>query len=178
MKYLKSKTIIVTIIIIIAVAGVVYLSNQHNVFQPNGSSSDVMSNDTKDYSNSVYSFSLKYPVNLKVSEFRSSDDSGDVVRIGEEDQAVGLQIFITPFDEDLTTLTVDRIKQDVPSLTVLDPQDVTLGSNGKGVAFMDGTGTTSNRQIWFVADKHLYQVTAPASFDGTLKSIMNTWTFF
>jgi hypothetical protein len=121
---------------------------------------------------------LEYPADLKASSFRNPDDSGDIILIAGQTANTGMQISITPFDEDTNVLTVERIKTDVPNLAIIAPQDVTLGATGRGVAFLDGSGADAHRQVWFVANKHLYQITAPISFDDEMKEILNSWTFF
>jgi len=163
----------IAIIVVAVIATTVFFRSR-----PAGDSVAGPIGSSETYSNQTYSFSLRYPSALKVSSFRAPDDSGDIVLISGDATSTGMQISIAPFDEDLQVLTPARIKQDLPDLVIIDPQDVTLGSMGKGVAFLDGSAATAHRQVWFVANKQLYQITAPVSFDSTMKEILNTWTFF
>ena len=135
--------------------------------------------NTKTYSNPQYRFSFDYPSELRASAFTAPDGNGDVVVVAGNKPDDGFQILISAFDEQVNQLTAARIRKDVPDMKILQPQDVLLGTEGKGIAFMDGTdASTAKRQIWFVAGSRLYQITAPAIFDGRLKEIMATWKFF
>lgn len=198
---MKTKNIFITLIIIIlAGAGIWYfvlggiglpsgLGSSGGAFklQTSGSELPVSAAPalplTQTYTNDTYHFTVKYPASSTPNAFANPDTSaaggGDMIVIAD-DAGMGAQILVTPFDEPVTALTVDRIKQDLPDLTILSPQDVLLGpdgANGKGVAFLDGTTTDASRQIWFIAGKHLYQITAPVSFDATLQAMLNTWQF-
>lgn len=174
-KIYKRSTSVFISLAIMLVIGIVVVSTR------SWSTDNKVSSQTgtlETYTDETYHFSLKYPADLKVSSFRNPDDSGDIVLIAGQTAGTGMQVSITPFDEDTNVLTVERIKADVPNLTIIAPQDVTLGTTGRGVAFFDGSGADAHRQVWFVANKYLYQITAPVSFDGGMKEILNSWTFF
>ena len=129
------------------------------------------------YTSDKYNFSFNYPKGLQASSIPS--DSGDVVVVADS-KGLGFQIYITPFDEPISVLSVERIKKDATDLAILNPQDVILGADakaGKGVAFLDGDGLQANRQVWFIYAGHLYQITAPVDFDATLQNVLNTWKF-
>ena len=163
--------------IIIVIAAGIYLIMRSSNSPTTGAPQSSETGATSNYTNSTHHFSLSYPngLGLKPAEFAA--DQGDYVTIADAKTGTGMQIYITPFNEDLSVLTAARIKQDAPDLQIVSPQDVTVGQSGKGVAFFDGTGDSANRQIWFVVGKELYQITAPKSFDQTLQGIMNTWAF-
>lgn len=129
------------------------------------------------YSDQEHSFTFKYSSDMTVVSFPSPDGVGTVITASSGTEGQGFQIVISPFDEPITALTVERIKQDVPDLVILEPQEVLLGSQGKGVAFKDGDGPGAQRQVWFIARGNLYQITAPISFDQILPAILNTWVF-
>lgn len=132
---------------------------------------------TNTYRNEAYSFNFKYPEGLIPSSFPNPEFEGDIIILSDNKTGVGMQIIVSPFDEELTALTVERIKRDVPDMTIVDPQDVLLGDQGKGVAFLDGTLDSATRNVWFVANGFLYQITSPKVFDGVLKGILNSWVF-
>ncbi|OHA41614.1 MAG: hypothetical protein A3G52_00715 [Candidatus Taylorbacteria bacterium RIFCSPLOWO2_12_FULL_43_20] len=131
---------------------------------------------TETYVNEAYRFSIKYPAKLNVSSFESADGSGYVILIADLQTGYGVQIFISPY-ADSSDVTAERIRQDVPGITIKNPQEVLLGQTGKGVAFTDGTGVTANRQVWFASKGQLYQLTAPMDFDDTLRRMLDTWIF-
>lgn len=126
------------------------------------------------YNDPIYHFSLNYPAGLKVSTFPNADGAGDYVLIADNKTGIGMQIFISPFDEPASALTADRIKKDAPSLAVINPQPLSGKELGSGISFLDGDDTKANRQVWFVAGGNLYQITAPKGFDATLGKILAT----
>lgn len=133
-------------------------------------------NLSETYKNTTYHFSFDYPKGLKPSAFRSPDNSGDVILVADLQTGIGMQIFITPFDEPSSVFTIERIKKDAPSLVMINPKSFFVGS-GNGVAFFDGNEADANCQVWFVVGKYLYQITAPKRFDNTLQRILNTLKF-
>ena len=132
-------------------------------------------NLTKKYTSNKYKFSLDYPESLKTSFFQ--DGNTAIVAISDGATGLGVQIAITPFDEPTTIITAERVKKDIPGMLIKDPQEVTLGSLGKGIAWIDGEGLDGKRQVWFAARGYLFQLTAPMLFDATLKKMLNTWVF-
>ena len=130
---------------------------------------------TEVYRSDLYGFSLKFPGGLKTTFFQ--DGNTDIVAISDGATGLGVQIAITPFDEPDTNITAERVKKDIPDIIINDPQEVTLGSLGKGIAWIDGEGVNGRRQVWFAARGYLFQLTAPILFDATLKKMLNTWVF-
>ncbi|MDE2237221.1 MAG: hypothetical protein KGK30_04980 [Elusimicrobia bacterium] len=134
----------------------------------------------RSYSNPDYRFSLRYPAGLHVSSFANPSGQGDVVLIADLSTGIGMQIVITPYAGSggaVSDITPAVIKENIPGVDMVDPQEVTLGSLGRGTAFMDGAGPSASRQVWFAAAGHLYQISAPRDFDATLRNILGTWKF-
>lgn len=130
------------------------------------------------YTDDAHRFKVSHPVDLVPSSFADDSLGGDVVTI-TDGLGNGMQIVITPFDEAIEVLTAERIKQDQPDLIIRNPQEVILGSSGKGVAFLDAADdASSQRQIWFIAGGSLYQITAPFVADTLVQKMLNTWEFF
>lgn len=130
---------------------------------------------TETYRSDLYGFSLSYPEGLKTSFFQ--DGNTAIMAISDGATGLGVQIAVTPFDEPNTTITAERVKKDIPDIVFKEPQEVTLGSMGKGIAWIDGAGADAKRQVWFAARGHLFQLTAPMRFDAPLKKMLNTWVF-
>ena len=91
----------------------------------------------------------------------------------------GFQISISPIDEDIPALTVERIRQDLPNLLIESPQDVILGDAGKGVAFIsnDSTFDGRSREVWFVFNRNLYQIRTYMKYDEVLRAVLSSWKF-
>jgi hypothetical protein len=135
----------------------------------------------KDYANDAYGFSLKMPEDFSASEIQSEDSGGETVIL--QDQAGnGIQIAISPFDEDTDgsyALTQERISQDVPDLKIYDAQVLEVGDHYKGLAFRSDNEAFggASREVWFVFRHNLYQISTYERLDDLLKQIFETWQF-
>lgn len=136
----------------------------------NAASRDASSNvPTHTYKNTTYKFSLEVPQNVNPSDF--DDDGGHNVLI--QDKAFGMQVYITPFDENII-LTKERIQKDVPDLEMENPITITI--NGiAGVAFVSADGGQKYRQVWFVNKGHLYQTLSLVSYDTAIGEMLQSW---
>jgi hypothetical protein len=129
------------------------------------------------FASTQFGFSFNYP-----KEFTSSvisDDPSAVTIVVQENEKRGFQIYISPFNDTDTIITAERIKQDIPDMVILEPQEVALTEESKGVAFIsqDLEDTSKHREVWFVYKSNLYQITATLEIDELLKAIVNTWKF-
>ncbi|MES2216485.1 MAG: hypothetical protein V4481_04290 [Patescibacteria group bacterium] len=131
----------------------------------------------KTYIDSIYHFSFRYPGDFKASPITA--EGVTTILVQDSKAAAGFQIDITPMDEDIQTLTVERIKQDLPGIYMESPQDVVLGASGKGVAFFgdDPAFGGKSREVWFVYKKTLYQIRTYVRYDSLLKAVLGTWEF-
>jgi hypothetical protein len=100
------------------------------------------------------------------------------VLVESPDNSVGVQIVISSYGSN-ADITADTIRQDIPSLAITGQQVLEVGSTGKGLAFMSNNpafGDTS-REVWFVFNKNLYQISTYAAYDAFLKGLFGTWQF-
>ncbi len=118
-----------------------------------------------------------------MTSFSDSEIEGaENVVIQNLEAGVGFQIHIQPIDEDISVLTLDRIRQDLPDILIENPQEVILGEGdtaGKGVAFMsnDPSFNGRSREVWFVYNKHLYQIRTYAEYDPLVQAVLSSWVF-
>lgn len=133
------------------------------------------------YNSSKYGFSFNYPTGYTETSFQSAQPDGslsETIIVQDAKNLQGFQIVISEFDEDID-MTEARIKADIPSLAITNPQEVTLGPTRKGLAFLsdnDAYGGAS-REVWFVFRGNLYQISTYASLDSLLQQVLNTWQF-
>ncbi len=133
---------------------------------------------TTPYTNGTYHFSLKLPDSFTAKEIPDAQGQGTSIVI-QDSAGQGIQIAISPFEEDLHHLTAERIQQDVPDMTMTDVEPIQIGSDYSGVVFHsnnDAFGGDS-REVWFVYQKNLYQVSTYARLDPLLRSIFSSWRF-
>lgn len=131
---------------------------------------------TKPYVNDDFAFSIKIPDTFSVQEFQT-DASTVIVLDGGE--GTGVQILITPYGEDVKTFTADMIRQDLPELKISDVQPVEVGESHRGLAFRSDSADFggASREVWFVFEGNLYQISTYERLDDLLKAIFGTWQF-
>ncbi|KKS33122.1 MAG: hypothetical protein UU95_C0040G0001 [Parcubacteria group bacterium GW2011_GWC2_42_12] len=132
---------------------------------------------TETYLNADYGFSFKYPKDFAVSEI--AGDASEVVLVQNIAKNIGIQILITPNDESDSDITAEAIHEKIPDLKISEPQEVLVGENRKGLAFKsdnEAFGGTS-REVWFIFNGNVYQISAYAEFDELLKGLFGTWEF-
>ena len=108
----------------------------------------------------------------------------------ENEEGKGVQILITPLDEDIPILTEERIRSDIPDMQITDVQTVEIGENRSGIAFKSDNeafgcdvsepcpeGSGASREVWFVFNGMFYQISTYERLDALLKSIFATWEF-
>jgi hypothetical protein len=134
---------------------------------------------TKSYSNDKYKFSLSMPDTFAARQLPADDSGAATILMESADHSDGVQIMVSPFDEDLHALTADRIHQDVPDLKISEPQPVELGQNYTGLAFKSDNDAFfgASREVWFVLRGNLYQISTYDRLDPLLKKIFATWKF-
>ena len=145
---------------------------------------------TQDYSDSTYRFSFKYPDDFTVSVVPPAENgNGETVLIESSDNKVGVQIIISPYGSDVD-ITAEMIARDIPELKISDAQPVEIGPSRKGLAFMSDNpafcatpepcaevGGGKSREVWFVFNENLYQISTYAENDEFLKKMFSTWQF-
>ncbi len=137
----------------------------------------------------TYKFSIEYPKLLVPTVFKEPNNGETIVFQSSQDEKtvakeerMGFQIFITPFNEE-DILTKERILNDILSVVVDDIEEVILGTKvgGRDVqAFLfwsrdEKIGKT--REVWFVHDGYLYEITTYAHLDSWLANILQTLNF-
>lgn len=136
------------------------------------------------YKNEEHGFALEYPAHYKIEEFKEKDGAKTIVFQGNVGNQIadkeGFQIFITPFEE--ATLTKDRILKDIPGAILDDYQEIIIGAaveeSVRGLLFWSEDPLIGRtREVWFVHNQSLYEITAYAHMDELLSGIASTWRF-
>jgi hypothetical protein len=126
------------------------------------------------YNNSRYNFSFKYPKGFTVANFQEGE-YGETILVRKEQ--ISFQIFIGPFDEP-DPLTKERILKDVPDMVIDDAQQRILKNGVPGLIFFSQESSLGRtREVWFVHNGFLYQVSTLAELDKRLAEILGTWKF-
>jgi len=193
MKLQRNKTfIIVAVAVIIIVAGIfIFLNNKKSVTEP-GTELDSENNpaieqtytvtaskeDSKNniYTDSQYKFSFQYPKDFTATKFREGED-GDTILIQQKDGKGGFQVFIAPFDEP-GPITKERIVQDLPDMKIESAENRVLKNGVPALIFFsEETSLGKTREIWFINNGYLYQVTTTKDLDSLVAQIVAMWRF-
>lgn len=127
------------------------------------------------YSNPAHRFALTMPAGFTVRE--STDGVVDTI-VFENEKAEGIQVTVSPY-EDVKVITADDIRRDIPDMAVDEAQPVEIGANHTGVAFKSDNASFdgASREVWFVFQGELYQISTYDRFDGLLRAMFATWQF-
>lgn len=135
-------------------------------------------------------FLLDYPQELEVEEYVEEDGVKTVVFAHPGNEAArevtdksGFQIFITPY-EDKNNLTRERILEDLPEAVIEEPLVVIVNPSApeaeriEGLTFWSASPDIGRtKELWFVRDGFLYEITTYAHLDEWLGKIMDSWRF-
>jgi len=131
------------------------------------------------YKNDTFRFTFNYPEEYTVREVAS--ETGTSVLIEDQVSGKGVQIYVTPYTDSDTTITQERVENEVGDISVIDPQPIVLSAGGgEGLAFKSDNPDFggNSREAWFIVSGHLYQISTYAEYDEFLKAVFATWTFF
>jgi hypothetical protein len=159
-------------------------SNPSNAVLPLGEGQSVkdLTFGGKEYTHIQLGFSFKYPKEYTISSFGNYFDSnGETILLQNEDKSRGLQVLITPFDEDVA-LSLKRIKKDLPSLSVLEGVETEIGASEKKIAIVTFKSTNNltigkSLEAWFVYRNNLYQISSLEASMELFDELIKTWTF-
>lgn len=121
-------------------------------------------------------FSFVYPKNWVVGTFPEGED-GSIVIVQNPERSVGFQVYTSPFNEEDTTLTPERLLREIPDLVIKEPGQINIADGGTGITFMSDNGSGKTREVWFIHTGYLYQISAPISAQGILQEVLKTWAF-
>jgi maltose-binding protein MalE len=186
-----SKKLIFIIIIILVLGGAMFFLLNKNTPQqnPGGAENEIPgqeqtfnitpSNDNAEnsiYTDSQYKFSFEYPKDFTVTKFQEGED-GDTILVQEKESKKSFQIFISPFDEP-GPLTKERVLEDLPDLIIKNPEQRVLKNGVPALIFFSEEASLGEtREIWFVHNGFLYQISTYATLDNLVAKIMETWKF-
>lgn len=127
----------------------------------------------KEYRNGMYGFSLLYPEGFAVKEMQESAISHSTLFANKE--GTGFQVYVVYYPE--TKITDAQFTRDVPSGKRTDIQEAMVDGT-RAVMFTSSDIQAGDlREVWFIRNSYLYEVTAPAVFADDLMKVMNTWKF-
>jgi len=180
------KKIIILIVIVLAiVAGIYYWQSKKQVdtsAYPSVATVEAIKaipqyEYTEIYTHPTNHFSFKYPKGFAVTSIPS--DEGETMIVQNTVTKVAVQIIISKFQGPDVDITPDIIKTDIPDMKIDSIQELLVGPSRKGLAFVSDNSAFGgkSREVWFVFNGNLYQISTYYEFDDFLKGIFATWKF-
>ena len=127
-----------------------------------------------EYRSAAYHFSLFYPQELTVGE-RPEGGGAATITFQNVEKGEGFQIFITPYNE--SQVSEERFRQDVPSGVRESLTNVVVDGATGAAFYSTSIALGATREVWFVHDGFLYEVTTLKPLDTWLGKIIQTWEF-
>lgn len=140
----------------------------------NSSSATITTATSNQYLDPQYKFSFSKPEGFVITSFK--DEGGYTVLLQDKDKN-GIQIYISPFDEDIV-LTGERIKKDIPDIVMNNIQTISVG--GVQAQAFEGQNSIfggATHEVWFVHQYALYQIVTKPALESTLQTIITSWKF-
>ena len=66
---------------------------------------------------------------------------------------------------------------DIPDGKIIEPVDIVIGEGITALAFFSNSKLGELREVWFIHDGYLYQLTTYKEWDEWLANIMKSWKF-
>jgi hypothetical protein len=126
------------------------------------------------YSNPQFHFSLSYPRNLQVQEYK---EAGGGLTVTFQDIVADqeFQVYVTPYSDG--QITDAQFKLDEPSGVKIEPTNVVV-DGARGIEFFSNAPRLNDtREVWFIHGGFLYEVTTYKELDAGLQPILRSWQF-
>lgn len=178
-KYLNKNTYIAIATGVVILAGIIILANGSAPvpgtslpsFLKEDAGGGKLEETTSSYTHPDNLFSFSYPNDFSV---RTQDDGEEGETIMIERQGTGVQIFISPFDENIA-LTPERIREDIPELVMNNTEVISVGGTQATAFVSTNASTETSNEIWFVYTGRLYQASAPKGSEKLMSGIIKSW---
>ena len=150
----------------------------------NAGSNKTAQSESVVYENSLPPFTFHYPAGFAVT--RMPGEAGDTLLVKSENLTTSdvvklseFQIYISLYDDDISTFTLERIRQDIPDIIVEEPQEIliTKDKSVHALMFFSPNGGSRTREIWFVANGYLFQASGFEGTDAIMGEVLNTIEF-
>lgn len=140
-----------------------------------GTDPDATSSENS-YRSEAYKFEVALPDGFRTSSIPDEATGGETILLQGTDAQV--QIYVMPFDEDIT-LTADRVRADIPDITMKNERQLALsGSSAKALVF-DGEDEAfgPTHEAWIVHGGFLYQLKSRLDTGAVLDQVLEEWQF-
>lgn len=119
-------------------------------------------------------FQFSYPPNMTV---KTIEDNDSLVVVVQNKKDRGVQLAISDWDEGEAVLTRARILKDLPYLVISDEKYIKVGGVDALSFFAKDTSFGQSREVWFVKNKKIYQISTPSDLVDVLEVMADSWRF-
>jgi hypothetical protein len=130
------------------------------------------------YASAAYGFSFVVPAGYTAHALGAdANGTASVIVQSDSSSGSGLQVSISPFDENLAALTAARIKADLPDVQIAYAKNVQVAPGVTGLKFASNNPAYdgASEELWFVYKGNLYQLATYQKSAALLDTIWGTW---
>jgi hypothetical protein len=170
-----NKPFITIILITVAVIGGLMFYQGKNSSSTQETGTDATTSENS-YRSEAYKFKVALPEGFRTSAIPDESAGGETILLQGTDEQV--QIYVMPFDEDIT-LTADRVRADIPDITMKNDRQLAVsGASAKALVF-DGEDESfgPTHEAWIVHGGFLYQLKSRLDAGAVLDQVLKTWQF-
>ena len=128
----------------------------------------------REFRSEKYRFALLYPTELSVKTYDEGNNASTITFINA-DRSQNFQIFVVPYGE--RQVSAARFKMDEPSGVINQPTQIVLNNSPATMFFGSNAVMGETREVWFIKNGYLYEVTTYKDLDNWISQIMQTWIF-
>ena len=107
----------------------------------------------------------------------SQFQSGDAYTVAFQDPQShgGFQVYIVPYSG--AQITKDEFQKDDPSGVMINPTNIVVAGVPASMFYSTDATMGNTREVWFIKDGYLYEVTTYQQLDTWLAQLMQSWKF-
>ena len=128
-----------------------------------------------DYVDDVFRFKVSYPADFAVREYAEEEAGARTVIFEGPSPGEGFQVFVVPYDK--PEITREQFLTDDPSGVMDDAQQITIDGVPAKSFFGHNDQMRDTREVWFIKNGLLYEVTTYKPLAPWLTDILLTWRF-
>jgi hypothetical protein len=117
---------------------------------------------------------LFYPQALRVMTYDEGNNASTFT-FTSADSTQEFQIFVVPYGE--RQVSPARFKLDEPSGVIQSPTAIMIDNSPATMFFGQNPVMGDTREVWFIKNGYLYEVTTDKELDSWLSQIMQSWQF-
>ena len=134
-----------------------------------------LTNGTRRIQHPKYHFTLAVSSTTQIERYDEGGDS-ETLLFTDEQAGTEFQLFVTPYAQ--KEITKGRLSTDIKSGDIREPTEIVLQNGTHAMMFWSHAPLIGeSREVWFIHDGYLYEMTVARELDSWLAGILNTIVF-